>query len=145
MLMNRHLQARHHFLFPSFPGDSMKSAKIIFRIAGVWGLLILTPMYFLSDKLGQQSPPALTHTEFYYGFIGSALVWQIAFFIIASDPLRYRPLMIAAILEKFVYVATILLLVRHAVMSSGEWLGCAADFVLGILFVITYVRTPHRD
>ncbi len=61
-------------------------------------------MYFLLDKLGRQNHPPVTHPEFYYGFVGLALVWQIAFFIIASDPARYRPIMLAAIPEKFIFV-----------------------------------------
>jgi hypothetical protein len=120
----------------------MKLAKIIFRIAGTWGLLILTPMYFLLDRLGKDSPPPVTHAEFYYGFIGLALVWQVAFFLIASDPVRFRPIMVAAMLEKFVYVPTVLLLSRTWPISPGEWVGCGADFVLGVLFIVAYLKTP---
>ncbi len=121
----------------------MQFAKIIFRVAGVWGFLILLPMYFLLDKLGEQNPPPVTHPEFYYGFVGLALVWQIAFFIIATDPVRFRPIMLAAIPEKFIFVITVLILAQHQSMSSGQWVGVTADFVLGTLFVIAYVRTPR--
>jgi hypothetical protein len=121
----------------------MQFAKIIFRIAGVWGFLILLPMYFLLDKLSEQNPPAVTHSEFYYGFVGLALVWQIAFFIIATDPVRFRPIVLAAIPEKFIFVVTVLILARHQAVSSGQWIGVAADFLLGILFVIAYFRTPR--
>jgi uncharacterized membrane protein YuzA (DUF378 family) len=121
----------------------MQFAKIIFRIAAVWGFLILLPMYFSVDKLSEQNPPPVTHTEFYYGFVGLALVWQIAFFLIATDPVRFRPIMLAAIPEKFIFVITVLILARHQAMSSGLWVGVVADFVLGVLFVIAYVRTPR--
>ena len=34
----------------------MKFAKIVFLIAGVYGLLVLTPLYFLEDKIGRAAP-----------------------------------------------------------------------------------------
>ena len=36
----------------------MKFAKIVFLIAGIYGLLILSPMYFLENKIGRDTPPA---------------------------------------------------------------------------------------
>lgn len=35
-----------------------------------------------------------------YGFIGVAAAWQVAFLLIAQDPLRYRLLILPGILEK---------------------------------------------
>ena len=46
----------------------MKFAKIVFWIAGAWGVLALTPLYFMFDTIGRQATPALTHTQFYFGF-----------------------------------------------------------------------------
>ena len=69
----------------------MTFARLVFRIAGVWGLLLLAPLYFMFDLIGRQDPPPITHPAFYYGFAGVALAWQIAFFIIAHDPVRFRP------------------------------------------------------
>src|SRR5690242_11079796 len=69
---------------------SMRFAKIVFSVAGVWGIAVLTPMYFLTDTIGRKQPPAITHFEFYFGFISVALAWQFAFFVIASDPARFR-------------------------------------------------------
>ena len=64
----------------------MKFAKIVFYAAGIWGILVLTPLYFLFDRIGRQDPPPITHPGFYYGFVGVALAWQIAFLIIAPTP-----------------------------------------------------------
>jgi hypothetical protein len=85
----------------------MRFARVVFFIAGVWGILILTPLYFMFDVIGRQYPPPITHTDFYYGFLSVALVWQVAFFVIGSDPGRFRPMMIVAALEKFGYMATL--------------------------------------
>jgi hypothetical protein len=78
----------------------MTFATRVFLIAGIYGLLVLLPQYFLEGKHGRDFPPPITHPEYYYGFVGVALAWQIAFFIISRDPVRYRPIMIAAIAEK---------------------------------------------
>ncbi len=43
----------------------MKFSKIVFLIAGIYGLLVLTPMYFLESKIGRDAPPAITHPEYF--------------------------------------------------------------------------------
>lgn len=78
----------------------MTFSKWVFTGAGVWGVLVVPPLYFLYETVGRMSPPAVTHPEFYYGFIGVTLAWQLAFFVIASDPVRFRLLMLPAICEK---------------------------------------------
>jgi hypothetical protein len=52
------------------------------------------------DIIGQKDPPPITHPGLFYGFVGVALVWQVVFIIVATDRVRYRPLMIPSILEK---------------------------------------------
>ena len=53
--------------------------------------MITTPNYFLETRLGEDYPPAITHPEFFYGFVGTCLAWQLAYLLIATDPVRYRP------------------------------------------------------
>ena len=121
----------------------MKFAKIVFRIAAIWGFLIITPLYFLFDLVGKNDPPPITHPAFYYGFVGVALVWQFAFLIIASDPIRFRPLMIAAILEKLVYSVPVIILVSQKRMNPNDLVFAGIDLFLGVLFVFAYLRTPR--
>ena len=83
----------------------MNFARRVFFAAGLYGILILPPQYFLAAKVGRDFPPAITHPEFYYGFIGVALAWQLFFFIIAKDPVRYRLGMLPAIVEKVSFAA----------------------------------------
>ena len=78
----------------------MKLARITFLIAGIYGLIVLTPLYFLEGTIARQTPPPITHVEFFYGFIGAALAWQVVFLLIARDPARYRLMMLPSILEK---------------------------------------------
>jgi len=122
----------------------MKFARIVFWIAGVWGFLILTPLYFLYDMIGQQTPPPLTHPGYYFGFVGLGLVFQVLFLIIGSDPVRYRPVMIPAMLEKFVYGLTLIVLYLQGRIVPKEMAGLS-DLILGVLFVIAYLKTrPQR-
>jgi len=119
----------------------MNLARRVFRFAGIYGLLVLVPQYFTEVKLGIDYPPAITHPEFYYGFLGVSISWQIAFLFVATDPLRYRPIMIPSILEKATFsIAVILLFLGHR--TSGMMLGFALiDLMLGVAFVMAFVRT----
>jgi hypothetical protein len=122
----------------------MKFAHVVFQIAGAWGVLLLTTMYFLFDTIGRMYPPALTHPDVYYGFLGVTMAWQMAFFVISADPLRFRPVMIPAIFEKFVFVATLLVLFAQGRIVAAQMVGGAADLILGILFVMAFAKTGQR-
>jgi hypothetical protein len=78
----------------------------------------LIPSYFLESRIGMSDPPPITHPEYFYGFLGVALAWQIMFFVIAYDPQRYRLAMLVAFLEKRGFsAATIVLFVGHRTKS----------------------------
>ena len=119
----------------------MRFARLVFAVAGTWGVLVLTPLYFLYDYVGAQYPPPVTHPDFYYGFAGVALAWQIAFLIIATDPVRLRPLMIAAILEKSGYVTTLSVLYAQGRLQAGQAVVAVPDFGLAVLFVLAFLKT----
>ena len=114
-------------------------ARRLFLIAGLAGLGLLVPMYLLEDFLGRNDPPAITHPEFFYGFIGVALACQVLFLVIATDPLRYRLAIIPAILEKFGYGVAVLVLFSHGRVSSVPVATAAVDLVLGVLFIVAFV------
>jgi hypothetical protein len=119
----------------------MRFAKIVFWIAAIWGTLVLTPLYFMFDLIGRNDPPPITHPGFFYGFVGAALAWQIVFLVIATDPVRYRPLMIPSVLEKISYVAPVIVLVLQGRMHPSDLVFVRSDFVLGVLFVLAYLKT----
>lgn len=120
----------------------MKFAKVVFWIAGIWGLVVLTPLYFMFDAIGIKAPPAITHPQFYFGFVGVALVWQIVFIMIAREPVRFRPLMMVAVLEKLSYIVVVLVLHFQHRLDAGQMFFCGTDTVLCLLFVAAYVKTP---
>jgi hypothetical protein len=119
----------------------MKFAKIVFWIAGIWGLLVISPLYFIFDAIGRKDPPPITHPAFYYGFAGTALAWQIAFCLIATNPLRFRPLMIPSILEKAAYCAAVVTLVLQGRTNQRDLIFAATDSLFGILFIIAYFKS----
>lgn len=120
----------------------MKFAKRVFLVAGIYGLIVLLPMYFMEEKTGRDFPPPITHPEYYYGFVGVTAAWQVLYLFISRDPIRYRPLMIPPMLAKtsFVVACTILYLQQRL---SGVTLGASMiDLALVILFIIAYLKTP---
>jgi hypothetical protein len=143
---------RHHNLLSVPRADNHRAetamitfAKRVFLIAGIYGLIVLVPQYFLADRIARSSPPALTHPEFFYGFIGIALAWQICFLLIARDPVRMRSIMIPAILEKLAWGIPVAILYLHHRLAGTVFAFGMIDVLLGVLFAIAYARTPARN
>jgi len=122
----------------------MKFAKVVFLIAGIYGLIVMVPQYFLEARVGRDTPPPITHPEFYYGFIGVTLAWQVVFLIISRDPVRFRAIMIPSILEKIVFVIPALILFSQNRLASIVLAPAALDLLLGVLFVIAFLKTRER-
>jgi hypothetical protein len=120
-------------------------ARWVFGIAGVYGLLILTPMYFLEDRISRDQPPPITHPEYYYGFIGVAIAWQVAFLVISRDPVRYRLMMIPAIIEKASYVIALVALFSAGRVSPLVLGYSVGDFIFCALFIVALLRTPSVE
>ena len=123
----------------------MKVARWIFAIAGVYGILVIAPLYFAEGQIAQNDPPAITHPEFFYGFIGVTLAWQLVFFVIARNPLRSRPLMLVSVLEKLAYgIPAIALFAQQRAKAMTLAFGCV-DLLLGALFVLAFFLTPRAE
>jgi hypothetical protein len=114
-------------------------------MAGIYGIVVLLPFLLGPARFAQSNPPPVTHPELFYGFAGVALAWQVAFLIISRDPVRYRPLMIPCMLEKFIFgIATVALFMAGD--TSAQMFGAAViDLILGAFFVLSWFRTaPGR-
>lgn len=125
----------------SSKGADVKFAKTVFIGAGLWGIAVLVPLYFLVDITGKPWPAPLNYPHFFYGFISVALAWQLAFLIIGTNPERYRLLMIPAIVEKLGYVATVATLHGRGAIPIEDALTAAPDLLLGVLFVAAFLKT----
>ena len=119
------------------------TAVVVFWVAGIWGVLVIAPLYFLFDVIGRQDPPAVTHPGFYYGFAGCALAWQIAFICIGRDPVRLRVMMIPSVVEKFAYGIAVVALVTQGRTNQRDLVFAATDLTLEVLFVAAFVRTRN--
>ncbi|MGZ4873445.1 MAG: hypothetical protein ACXVIO_14225 [Candidatus Angelobacter sp.] len=115
-------------------------SRIVFLVAGIYGLLVLAPGFFGEQMLAERMPPAITHPEFFYGFFGVGIAWQVAFLIISRDPQRFRPVIPAAILEKLAYSVACAVLFMLGRVPPIVALGGAGDFILGAFFTISYFK-----
>jgi len=122
----------------------MTFAKRVFFWSGIYGLIILLPMYFLEYRLGIEFPPATNHPEQYYAFLGVGLAWQIAFLLVASDVRRYRPLMLPAMAEKFLAAGAAMWLFAIGRIDAMTLAPFLVDLILGLLFVVSYLRSSER-
>ena len=118
----------------------MAFARWLFLVSGIWGLAVLIPHYFIEEMIGRHHPPPITHPEFFYGFVGVGLAWQIAFLMVASDPVRFRPMMLPSAVEKLSFAAATMALfaasrVPAAVLGAG-----LVDLLFGILFLVAWWR-----
>lgn len=121
----------------------MGFARRTFLIAGVYGLLVLVPMYVLEGRIGRDTPPPITHPEFFYGFLGVAVAWQAAFLVVARDPVRFRPLMLPAVLEKAGFGLPAIALWLGGRLGGSMLVAGLIDLTLGLLFTVAYLRTPR--
>lgn len=123
----------------------MKFAKITFYVAATLGIIVLFPQYFMEAKIGQDFPPAITHPEFFYGFVGIALTFQLVFLIIARDPLKYRALMPVSVIEKFSFGVPVVVLFLQNRLALPLFAAGLIDLVFGILFIAAFVKTKDEN
>jgi purine-cytosine permease-like protein len=119
-------------------GRGAAFARRVFLFAGIYGLVALLPQYFLEAQIGRDYPPPITHPEHFYGFVGVAVAWQIAFLIIAGDVVRFRPLMLAAVVEKAAFAIPTFLLYGLGRVAGATTAVAGIDVVLGLLFLAAY-------
>jgi hypothetical protein len=123
----------------------MRFAKYTFLTAGIYGIIVLLPQYFLETRIGLDSPPPLTHVEFFYGFIGVAVAFQIVFILIGLDPIRYRLMILPSIVEKFSFVIAAFVLMLQERITTQMLAGAAIDAFLGVMFVIGWFKTRPSE
>jgi len=118
----------------------MRFAKVVFVGGGIWGFAIVTPLYFLRHTVLQQHPSLATDPGFFYSFLAVTMAWQLAFLVIGFDPVRLRPLMIPAMVEKFGYVLTMGILWMGGQTPASEALLAVPDCALGVLFMVAFAK-----
>lgn len=119
----------------------MKFSKYVFIAAGIYGLIITAPMYFSEAKFNLNDPPVLTHPEYFYGFVGVVIAWQLAFLLIARDPYRYRLMMIPAVIEKLSYGLAVIFLFSLERVTKVPLTFAVIDLALAVLFTIAFIKS----
>lgn len=116
-----------------------RAARWTFAAAAIYGFAVLTPLYFTEQTLAG-GPEGLALPQFYYGFIGTALTAQMMFALIARDPLRYRPLMLAGVAEKLGFGLPGWILWKAGRVGLEVALIGSVDLVWGTLFLVAFAR-----
>ncbi|MGA3295438.1 MAG: hypothetical protein ABSE45_15830 [Candidatus Acidiferrales bacterium] len=110
----------------------MKFARAVFWIAGAFGAAAIIPLY--------RTPGSAT----YYGLLATLVAWQVAFFLIGWNPKQFRLLMIPAVLEKALWMLTLLVLYTKGQTTRPQLAANAATHgLLGVLFVVAFIRTAR--
>ena len=122
----------------------MGFARWVFRVAGIYGIVVVAPMFFLESRLA----PGAIHPVHFYAWVSLNLTWQVLFLVVSTDPIRYRPMMVVSVLEK----ASAVIVIPWLYLSGrvgGMWLGAAGvDLVFAALFIASYRVTrpqPRQD
>ena len=124
----------------------MRLARWIFLLAGIYGMPVVLTSFFREQQIGIDTPPPITHPEYFYGFLSVTLAWQVVFFIIASDPARYRPLMpVAALLEKFLFAAIVAYFYMQGQLGVSMFAAGMIDLAWGILFLVAWWLTRPQE
>lgn len=109
------------------------AARFLFRGAAIYGLIVLLPLYFLERQVAAPAA-ALDHPEYYYGFVGAAAGWQLVYWTIGGDPLRYRAFMPLATIAKLAFWIPTLLLWLNGRTPTSTFVLTNVDLILGIAF-----------
>jgi hypothetical protein len=120
----------------------MNFAKIVFRVAGFYGLPLVA-LFFTEGFIGRKFPPAVNHPEFYYGFAGLVVLFHVLYLIMSFDIARYRPLMLLGAAEKFLFgIPTIVLFLQNRVPFPIV-VAAVIDLAFGVLFLAAYRYTAQ--
>ncbi len=130
---------------PKQLSGGVRFARIVYTVAGIIGLIEIVPLYFYEATFNRTQPPAITHPEFYYGFLGVTLAWQVAFLVIARDPLRFRPLMPVSLIEKLLYPFAVGILYAAGRTRSEMVPAAMLDLVWLGLFWFAWIRTRGQE
>ena len=126
---------------PAAPAGGDRFARWTYRLAGIYGLLAVIGGYLSEPAVARDYPPAITHREYFYGFWGVTLAWQLAFLVISTDPRRYRPLMPITLVEKLGFFVPAMVLWSRGQLPPPMLAGAWIDLALAVLFLIAFLRT----
>lgn len=114
-----------------------RHARWLFRGAAIYGAILLLPVYFLEARVAAPAP-RLPAPEYFYGFVGAALSFQILYWMIGSAPRRYHPLMLLGVAAKLSFWVPVAILWTLARTSTGTFVLVCGDLILAIAFFVAW-------
>jgi hypothetical protein len=119
-----------------------KWPRIIFKGAGYYGIIVMLVLLLApAQVLGE---PTVVHPEYYFGFVTVGMAWQIAFLVVGSDPVRFRPMMLVCVCEKFFYISLLFYFILTHRAPTRMVPAVVLDGSLGCLFIYAWRVTPSR-
>ena len=107
-------------------------ARNVYRGAAIYGVIVLIPAYFIPLP----DPYKLTQI----GFVGLALVFQGLFWIMARDPIRYRPLIPLTVFEKLCFGIPAVAYCARGQTDAVTGAFGAIDLLLAALFTMVWIK-----
>jgi hypothetical protein len=117
-------------------------ARRVFFFAPFYGLIALLPLYLAEWAYEVTGRPPFSNPELLYGFVGAAGVMQLVYFVIARDPVRFRPIMPLGMLSKISFFVPCVILYLQGRLDLTTTLLACVDGVLAVLFYMAWKRTP---
>jgi len=122
----------------------MRFARWVFLVAGIYGLIVVTPQYFMEGVIARTTGP-ITHPEYFYGFVGVVVAFQLVFLVVARDPVRFRPIMPACVVEKLTFGVAAWALYAAQRVRADILIFAAIDLLLAVLFMMAWMKTRNID
>jgi len=123
---------------------TVRFAQRLFLVCSVYGVVVVAPLLFLEQTIAAESPPAITHPEFFYGFVWVALAWQIVYLMMSRDPLRYRPLLVPAVVGKAGFAISALVLFAQGRLEAAGVGLAGIDLLMAGLFVWAFLSLRRQ-
>lgn len=120
---------------------SGRASRRIYTVAGIYGLIILLPLYFGEHALAAMGQ-TLTRPEYYYGFIGAAASFQLVYLMIGRDPVRFRPLMPVTLIAKLSFTIPVAALFAFGRVDLPTMILATIDALIGVAFLWAWRHTP---
>lgn len=121
--------------------DATKAPRRIFTVAGIYGLIVLLPLYFSEHAIAPMGQP-LTRPEYYYGFIGAACSFQLVYLMIGRDPVRFHPLMPLTLIAKLSFTIPVAILFLSGRTDLFVMIMASIDALIGLAFLWAWRITP---
>jgi len=118
-------------------GWPVRIARRIFSMAAVYGIIVLLPLYFAEPMMAKAGRP-VTYPELLYGFVGAALCFQLVYWTIGRDPIRFRPLMPIAVLAKWSFGIPVGILFAAGRVDAVTFALSSIDLAISILFLVAW-------